>query len=238
MLLIQNSPRQFSPSEGHGLITVLQIYTSPHRAARPSSRSRGASASDDSDRERASLAARSARGATASAPLHPSPHEDPVPRVSDDAAAMLSVSPVTAALFRPRADDPPFPRGAPSLFRPQPQHRLSCAWASRCSSARRESHCTFSAAWYAAAARRRRCRSGCQQLTAVKSCLLLLLRSIILDLLHYSCKSKLWAKTANHDHWRCRMLVSQAKIELQLSNMIQAQQSKKIIKLYSFRSKL
>ena len=91
--------------------------------------------------------------------------------------------------------------------------------------------------WYAAAARRRRCRSRCQQLTAVKSCLLLLLRSI-LDLLHYSCKSKLWAKTANHDHWRCRMLVSQAKIELQLSNMIQAQQSKKIIKLYSFRSKL
>ena len=116
MLLIQNSPRQFSPSEGHGLIAVLQIYNSPHRAARPSSRSRGASASDDSDRERASLAARSARGATASAPLHPSPHEDPVPRVSDDAAAMLSASPVTAALFRPRADDPPFPRGAPSLF--------------------------------------------------------------------------------------------------------------------------
>ena len=165
-------------------------------------------------------------------PLHPSPHKDPVPRVSDD-AAMLSVSrvpigdprsPEVRRAFSARS------RSTASRARGRPAARVLDERATELSA---PPHYP----WYAAAARRRRCRSGCQQLTAVKSCLLLLLRSI-LDLLHYSCKSKLWAKTANHDHWRCRMLVSQAKIELQLSNMIQAQQSKKIIKLYSFRSKL
>ena len=214
LLLIQNSPRQFSPWEGHGLIKPAP---------------RGASVSDDSDRASISRRTLSPRGGHTSAPSTPPRTRIRFPESAMMQRCSLSRECRSAIPVPPRCAEPSPPAGRST-------HRLvqSCA----CPTARvfDEDWSTELSApphypWYAAAARRRRCRSRCQQLTAVKSCLLLLLRSIILDLLHYSCKSKLWAKTANHDHWRCRMLVSQAKIELQLSNMIQAQQSKKNYKV-------